>query len=262
MTTNRPPETGWLDDTPVEDNLLRRFLHNQADLTALLATSGGGDVEVGTDVVMGWYDTDVVYSNMAVALQPITEPTLDRVERFYGGRPATLLSAWPTGDLSSRGWQLVGHPMLVVRGRGHLDLTPAPGVSTDVVCSPDELRLAEQIAVDAYPLPGARVGTAFREPLLDSPYLVRLGLLDGEPVAVAASHPARGVQNLCLAATLPAGRHRGVWSALVAARVNDEPDLPTVAFTSDDSRPGFVKLGFLPVLRLTLWLRNPLAAAP
>ena len=35
------------------------------------------------------------------------------------------------------------------------------------------------------------------------------------------------------------------------------PDLPAVAFTSDDSRPGFVKHGVLPVMRFTLLVRPP-----
>jgi hypothetical protein len=35
------------------------------------------------------------------------------------------------------------------------------------------------------------------------------------------------------------------------------PDLHAVAFTSDDSRPGFVKHGFLPVMRFTLLVRPP-----
>jgi hypothetical protein len=44
-----------------------------------------------------------------------------------------------------------------------------------------------------------------------------------------------------------------VWHALVAARCAATPDLPAVAFTSDYSRPGFVRTGFLPVTRFTLW---------
>jgi hypothetical protein len=30
-----------------------------------------------------------------------------------------------------------------------------------------------------------------------------------------------------------------------------------VAYTSDFSRPGFLRMGFLPVTRFTLWLRPP-----
>lgn len=61
--------------------------------------------------------------------------------------------------------------------------------------------------------------------------------------------------NLCLGATLPAARRRGVWEALVWARVGDAPDLPAVAYTSDDSRPDFLRMGSLPLARFTLWVR-------
>ena len=80
-----------------------------------------------------------------------------------------------------------------------------------------------------------------------------IGYLDSTPVAAAASHAAHGVVNLCLAATLPAARRHGVWRTLVAARCADTPDLPAVAFTSDYSRPGFLRMGFLPITRFTLW---------
>jgi len=69
----------------------------------------------------------------------------------------------------------------------------------------------------------------------------------------AASHAAHGVVNLCLAATLPPARRRGVWHALATARCASTPDLPAVAFTSDYSRPGFLRMGFLPITRFTLW---------
>jgi hypothetical protein len=48
-----------------------------------------------------------------------------------------------------------------------------------------------------------------------------------------------------------------VWEALVWARVGSAPDLPAVAYTSDDSRPGFRRMGFLVVSRFTLWARPP-----
>ena len=72
-----------------------------------------------------------------------------------------------------------------------------------------------------------------------------IGYLDGTAVAAAASHAAHGVVNVCLAATLPAARRRGAWRTLVVARCADTPDLPAVAFTSDYSRPGFLRTGFL-----------------
>jgi hypothetical protein len=80
-----------------------------------------------------------------------------------------------------------------------------------------------------------------------------IGYLDGTAAAAAASHAAHGVVNVCLVATLPAARRRGAWRTLVVARCADTQDLPAVAFTSDYSRPGFLRTGFLPITRFTLW---------
>ena len=51
-------------------------------------------------------------------------------------------------------------------------------------------------------------------------------------------------------------RRRGVWEALVWARVAEGPSLPAVAYTSDYSRPGFERMGFVPTIRFTLWVAN------
>lgn len=51
----------------------------------------------------------------------------------------------------------------------------------------------------------------------------RFGTLDGYTVG--------RVVNLCMGATLPRARRRGLWEALVAARVATFPDRPPVAVT-------------------------------
>lgn len=259
MTVAERLETGWDHETPDDDNLVRRFLLNQAALSVTLAEAAGGEVVRPPGVVATWYPTSVIYNNMAVLTSPLTPDALDAVEGLYSaGRTGTLLSSWPTEDLSTRGWVLMGHPMFVVRAPGHLSVPARDGVTTTVCCTAEELATAEQVAIAGYPLPeaaGAAPNSVYGEATLESPLLVRLGHVDGEPVSVAASHVSHDVINLCLAATLPAGRRRGVWARLVADRANDEEHLPTCAITSDDSRPGFVKLGFLPVHRMTMWLR-------
>ena len=42
--SERPPETGWLADTPVDDTLLRQFLHNQADVCDVIAHHFDGTI--------------------------------------------------------------------------------------------------------------------------------------------------------------------------------------------------------------------------
>jgi hypothetical protein len=258
MTMTRPLETGHLDDTPVQDTLLRRFLHNQADLAVLLAEAGGGDVVRRPDVVVAAFDTPVVYQNQAVLLRPLTgldDEALDVAESGLERRHGVLLSAWPTPDLAARGWQLVGHPTFVVRPP-----QPAAPPSSAVrrVTTADELALAERVVAEGYPVPeaqGAPAGFAYPPAVLGTDLHVFLGSFDGAVGAAAASHAAHGVLNLCLAATLPAARRRGVWQALAEARLAEAPQLPAAAFTSDYSRAGFEKLGFLPVTRFALWAR-------
>jgi hypothetical protein len=261
----QPLETGWRADTPVTDNLFRQFVFNQAGVNDAVAAGLGGRTERGDDVLLADAGSPVPYHNQALLTRPLTgagDAVLAEVEAFFAEarQAVTLLSMWPTPDLAGRGWFLVGHPALVVRGPGAVRFEPRPDVEVVRVTTTDDLATSERVAVEGYPVEaavGAPAGTLFPPALLDSPVAARLGLLEGSPVAAALSLVACGVQNLCLGATLPAARRRGVWEALVWARVADAPELPAVAYTSDFSRPGFLRMGFLPVTRFTLWLRPP-----
>jgi hypothetical protein len=262
----RPLETGWLDDTPAGDNLVRAFVHNQSTVNEVVARAAGGRCTRVPGAFLADAASAVPFYNQAILTRPVLDagdPRLVEVEAFFAGssRPSTLLSMWPTPDLAPRGWHLVGHPAFVVRGpAGPVDHHAAPGVEVRTMRGAEELAIAERVAIEGYPIDDARdepPGSVLPAALVGTGLTVRLGLLDGEPVAVGNSFVHAGVVNLCLGATLPAARRRGVWEALVWARVGDAPDLPAVAYTSDYSRPGFLRMGFLPLLRFTLWLRPP-----
>jgi hypothetical protein len=257
-------ETGWLDDTPIEDNLLRRFVRNQGDLSILQALAAGGRAAEAHGVVLADTGGDLLYWNQAVLQRPLVDDRdelLDSIDDFWvgeRGRPHTLLSAWPTPDLTARGWQKVGHPMLVARAPGPHPSPAKSGVRIELVTTPEQLEVVERTVIDGYPMPelaGRPPGSVLPPALLETPVVVRTGFVDDEPAAATLGYAAHGVENLCLAATLPNARRRGVWGAMVWARVGDAPDLPAVAFTSDHSRPGFVHMGFLPITRCTLWVR-------
>lgn len=256
MGDDRPLENGYLADTPVGDTLFRRFLFNQADLNAELARVIGGRVERDADVALVDTGGPVPYYNQATLFRPLDEPLLNRVESFFEGRPCNLLSIWPTDDLSARGWTLVGHPACVARSPSPVAFEPPADVEVRVATSAAELAEAERLVVEGYPMPGMPTGSLLPESLLDGPVRVRLGLLDGEPVAVGLVFVAHGVVNLCMGATLPAARRRKAWESLVWARAAEAPDLPTMAYTSDYSRPGFERMGFMPLTRFTLWMRG------
>ena len=258
----RPMETGWLADTPVGDTLLRRFVHNQADHNEAMAAAHGGRVHRSDAVFLADSACPVPYLNQAILARPVLspdDPVLDVVEAFFDGRNGvTLLSIWPTPDLSGRGWSLAGHPALVARAPGPVPATPAAGVGVRRAETAAEFETAERVAIEGYPIDmarGAPAGSLLPPTLAAGSITVRLGLLDGDAVAVGNVFVGQGVVNLALGATLPAARRRGVWEALVWARVTEDPALPAVAYTSDYSRPGFIRMGFLPLTRFTLWFR-------
>jgi hypothetical protein len=262
MSDDRRLETGWLADTPVGDTVLRRFLFNQSEANERIATASGGRHDRTDAVTMADANGPVPYFNQAILLRPLfstAEPVLDDLDAFYArakGRARTLLSLWPTPDLSPRGWSLVGHPAFMVRGAFPASFEAADGVTVRTATTAEDLHVVEHIAIEGYPLDEARdlpPGSLFPAGLLGSDVSLRIGSLEGEPVAAGACHVGQGVVNLCFAATLPQARRRGVWEALVWARVGDGPTLPAVAYTSDYSRPGFERMGFVPTIRFTLW---------
>src|SRR4051794_24693525 len=145
MTTTRPLETGWLADTPVDDTLLRRYLHNQADVGVGMAVAAGGRVERTPEVVLSSYDVPVTYLRQAVLLRPLVgldDPVLSQAEAFFPDGNALLFSAWPTPDLAERGWLLVGHPTFVARCPGLPLPAVRPGVSVREAVSAVDLALA------------------------------------------------------------------------------------------------------------------------
>jgi hypothetical protein len=258
----RPMETGWLADTPVGDTLLRRFVHNQADHNEAMAAAHRGRADRTDAVFLADSGCPVPYLNQAILARPVLspdDPVLDVVDGFFEGRAGvTLLSIWPSADLSGRGWSLVGHPALVARAPGPVSATTPDGVDTRRAETAADFETAERVAVEGYPLDSAGAapaGSVLPATLAGGPMTVRLGLLDGAAVAIGNVFVGHGVVNLALGATLPAARRRGVWEALVWARVAEDPGLPAVAYTSDYSRPGFLRMGFMPLTRFTLWWR-------
>jgi GNAT superfamily N-acetyltransferase len=72
---------------------------------------------------------------------------------------------------------------------------------------------------------------------------------------VAAAHQAAGATLVEYVATLPAARGRGIGAAVTWAATLADPASPAVLVSSDDGRPTYERMGYLPLERWTAWLR-------
>jgi GNAT superfamily N-acetyltransferase len=259
MTTVTTPRsdltTGWEPEGPTDDTLLRRFVFAYADRIERMALRSGRRVEGSSDARSADLGSPFRFDNAVVLLRPLSD--LDSVvarARSFFTTPWVLLSAWPTPDLSGLGLRLVGHPPLMFR-------PPAPWPS-----SPPELRVVEvdgakalgdfeRTLVTGYPLPEA--SAVFDPGLVGEVLRLFVGYVAGEPVSVAGAAVNHGIVEVDWVATLPHARGRGYGAALTMAAAGIAPGLPALLLASDAGRPVYQHLGFIDLLRTTMWEGQP-----
>ncbi len=187
-----------------------------------------------------------------------------RIGCFFrcGRGQACLWSAWPTPDLRDRRLAAVGpsaaaRPSAACRRTRSHRPTSEPAVRS--VSTVADLARWERVAIDGYPLPDFRMPRPAASPppaLLDDERLRFFVGLDGDRagrrrrfVHVPRHRLARPTASRC-----PQSRRRGYWRRLAIERLRATPDLWMAGVFSDFSRPGAETLGFVPLLRLTLWI--------
>ena len=264
-TNEQPLTTGWEADVPVDDTLVRRYLFHWAAYCDAYAAAAGG----ATTRTDAWAAADLRrpsgYFNSATLLQPPGEDLdeqLDEIDSFFepGAGEVLLWSIWPTPDLRPRGWQLVGHPPLLVRPPASVQPPPAaPDVDVTEVLTPEQLAVWERVAIEGYPMPeleGARPGELADPSLLDDPrFGFWIGHHEGTPVSIGTTFVEHGIASFALAVTRPEARRLRHWHGHAVARLRHNPDVWTTGVFSDDSRPGAERIGFVPIERFTLWSR-------
>lgn len=254
---------GWEPDLDDGDSLLRRFVMASADRAAFIARAVGGRAERTDAVAMADADSAVFFDNAAVLVQPpgyidLGAAVKDLLEFYPPERHFVLLSAWPTEDLSPSGLRLMGHPPLMVRPAGGTAPPVPEGLSIREV--DDAASLAEFIEtlVDAYPMPGGE-RTAIADPaLLGGPLRFFTGYVGDVAVATAGARIGHGIVDVEWVSTRAEHRRRGFGAAVTWAATLAEPSLPAVLIASDDGQPVYEAMGYLRLLRLTMWHRPPL----
>ena len=278
--------TGWEPDTATTDTFVRQYLFGWTEMCAAFTAAAGGRTIRRATFAACDYRRPAGYFNSATLLAPPGPDTIDEIEEFFaGGSGETLLwSAWPTPDLRRRGWQLEGHPPLLIRPPAATvpPPSPTPTVTVEQITTPAGLADWERVVIEGYPLPELlppppdmqtyQPGTpapGVPAPGMPAPgVLAGAGVLDDPRVRLTVSREegrAVGIGTLfvsgdlglfALGVTRPEARRRGHWLSHAVHRLAEVPQSRTAGVFSDYSRSPAQRLGFVPVLRLTLWSRS------
>src|SRR5262245_28076296 len=237
-------ETGWLDDTPVDDTLLRRYvIANAAWMEAVARASGRPALRTDDLLIVDEHSPHLLF-NTGILLRPVEPDRADAIAAdiigfFTGeGGPISLFAPWPT---SLPGLVPGGYPPLMLRPPGG-ERPPIPsGLEIAVATSREELNEYERVLVDGFPLPELqpfRPGVVFPPANLHVPGTqFFVGRVDGRAVTVATSIGGCGVNHVEFVATVPEARGRGYGEAVTWSATMAEPDLPAMLIATDMGRP-------------------------
>jgi GNAT superfamily N-acetyltransferase len=257
-----PLTTGWAATTPAGDTVLQDYLTSWADWLEGLARACGGRVERHDDIVLADLGSPSLFLNNALSLQPPTatdfDDLVDRVRTFFGtgaGGRYAWFSAWPTPDLGRLGFELSGHPPFMIRAGGGEPRPVPAGLRIEEVVDERGLADFDRAAILGFPLPELGEGPSFGPGALAvDDYRIFVGYEGDEPVTTASVHVGARVKHVELVATRPEWRGRGYGEAVTWRATLTDPALPAALIASDDGRPVYERMGYLPVTRFTLWL--------
>ncbi len=255
---------GWEPDLDADDSLLRQFVLAQADHTAFVADRVGGRSQRWSDLAAADPDSAVFFDNMAVLLTPPTYTDLDdvtaRLGEFYPPeRHFGLLSAWPSPDLSKAGLELLGHPPFMLRPPGGEAPPPPPGLEIRPVRTSADLADFVTTIMAAFDMRAGEDLPLTDPRILGGPLELFVGYINGTPVATSGARIGHGIVDIEWVSCLVKARGSGIGAALTWAATMARPELPATLIASDDGQPVYAKMGFLRLLRMTMWHRPPLS---
>lgn len=237
------------------------------------APLGDAFVRADTEVIArpGWYElvTPSAPGSMLneILLSSLTaddaEPAIDAALARHPGGLKWYVGPWSSPEdlgarLARRGFEAEA-----VRGMGaetSLVVAPSAGVSIEPVTA-ETVSTFVEVASRGWGMPAEQrdLEIAFHHRALARGVRLHLARIDGEPVGTAGMVVKEGHGYLVGTQVLASARRRGVYRALVAARLAELRDLGAAhAFThasADTSAPLLAKLGFETLFASCCWFR-------
>jgi GNAT superfamily N-acetyltransferase len=253
--------TGWEPGLPATDTITRAAIDNHV---ALVADPAPGTATLVTDrVAAGDQGSPSLFLNAGILRQPVVDgddPVLADVDAFLAARPGgpgCLFSPWPTPDLTDRGWQLAGHPPLMVLPAGATAPSPPAALRVAEVGQGAEADDFGRVLVEGYPvteLQPYQPGSVFAAEAFRDGRRGWIGYEDDRAVAAAIGLEQDDVVGVHFVATLPDARGKGYGEALTWAAANPGLGRPSILVSSDLGRRVYERMGYLAIDRWTLWV--------
>lgn len=264
METDEELENGYGPSSPAGDNLCNDFSEGLVAGYAALAAARGDRVHVDDEVVLMDGGSPSLFVNIAVVRQPLTEErwrdVVARMHAFYAGRdggPYLVFSAWPTPNLVPADFGRIGHPPLMLRPAAPLTVGPIAGFEVRPVADARSARQWESTLVEGFPLAelaGAAPGCVLPAGAVHAgTWRHWVGYLDGEPVATASATVGLHHVDVEFVSVVEAARGRGIGRAITVAATLAGPALPAMLIASDMGQSVYRRLGYVTLLRFTLW---------
>ena len=251
---------GWGRNEAEDDTLVRAGVSSLADRVRHQARALGRELHEHD----GWVGAALAdrgfLSNAVVVVRPPSgwdwaAPALTGLAP--PGVPKLLVSPFPTPTSAATAWSswAIRRSWSARRegpGRRRSPASRSARSSTTATSSPSSGRSSRRTRSPTWTRAHRR--QLFKPAVLGGGTHLFLGLVDGEPVATATAHVAAGVNHVEFVSTRASHRGRGIGAAVTWAATVAEPGLPAVLISSDDGRGVYEAMGYLPVVRWTLWL--------
>jgi hypothetical protein len=258
---------GWEPDVPVEDSLLRRFIVNWTLSIEANGVPIGGRVLRRDDVAAVDVGRPSFGANVATLTAPVfpaevkeVATALDDFYEFSIGTytgTAFLFSPWPTPDLQPYGWKLMGYEPLMLRPAGGDAPSLPDGLRVEEVKDEIGLREFERAILGGFEsedLEAQGAGALFGDAILtDDRFRIWVGWEGDNPVTAASTFVEAGINDVTLVGTVPSARRRGYGAALTLIASLAEPSLPALLLSTDQGRPVYERIGYLPLFRFAVW---------
>jgi hypothetical protein len=251
--------TGWEHDVPEDDTLLRQWVLTNLTRYRTFVERVDGRIDVWDAAALFDTASSLVFDNAVVLRRPISNDELDELIDtahvfFAPDRPWLLMSVWPLPDLTTAGLQLMGHPPFMMRPPGPpKDARPGPaGLEITRIDEADAATFAATLEA-GFGLPGTGQSLWTNPRVFGEELHAYIGTLHGEPVATAAAFLAHGVVDVEMISCLDKVRGQGIGEAMTWAATLADPDRPAMLMSSDLGRPVYERMGYLSMMRMTLW---------